>query len=107
MEGESATISQLHMDVAGLKRGTGLAYKIAAAIGTVVLSGAGGTALHFMGRAEQIAEARGAERIRLDRAERSIERLERDNAELRSLVTGLFPLLRNWPTPAPAHGDDR
>jgi hypothetical protein len=106
-EAESATISQLHMDVAGIKRSTGLAYKIAAAIGTVILSGAGGTALHFMSRAEQIAEARGAERIRLDRAERSVERLEREVAELRALFTSLFPTIRNWPTHAPAPGDDR
>lgn len=99
-EAEAATISQIHMEIAGIKRGTGLAYKIAAAIGTVVLSGAGGTAIHFMSRAEQIAEARGAERIRLERAERDI-------AELRTLVNGLIPILRNWPATPSAHGADR
>jgi hypothetical protein len=78
----------------------GLFYKIITGALTLMLSGAGGTALYFYSRAEDLAEVRGAERVRLDRNERDI-------AEVRALVNGLLPFLRNLPAFGPAHGDDR
>lgn len=106
-DADAATISQLQMDVSAIKRGTGLALKIAAAVGTILLTGASGTAWHFYGRSEQMAEERGAERVRLERVERDQERNEREIAALRAIVASLYPSLRNLPVIPPVNGDDR